>query len=263
MLNGIVLLTMAGRSERFARVGVRTPKWALELGGKTMLEHAVASVAPLLENGAELRLIVRPDDADSPELRDIVDVLPWRTCILSASGKAEGQAIDALGGLRPADDGRPCAIWCVDTIVDWDPETAATLAAADGNWLLTAPLAGDHWSFADADAHGEVTATAERCRIGDDASVGMYAFARGGLLRECVERSGTEGLLLGERYVAPLYNLMVRSGERVRVVRIAADAVTPVGTPDELLAACAARGWATPHELEAYSLSSSRMEPSD
>lgn len=248
----VVLLTMAGRSERFARVGVGVPKWALRLGGKTVLERAIESAAPLLEAGAELRLVVRPDDASSVLLHDVLRVSPWPATVMAASGRAEGQAVDALGGLGPGDDDRPCIVWCVDTFVKWTEETAAGLLRAEGNWLLTAPLRGDHWSFSSTTPAGEVLATAEKRRIGDDASVGMYAFATGGLLREAVAAAAGDG---GERYVAPLYNHVVRTGGRVSVVRVPREAVVPVGTPEEMLAACAVNDWNTPPELLAYARS--------
>lgn len=248
----VVLLTMAGRSERFARVGVGVPKWALRLGGKTVLERAIESAAPLLEAGSELRLVVRPDDASSVLLHDTLRASPWPATVLTGSGRAEGQAVDALAGLGPGDDDRPLVVWCVDTFVNWTTETTADLLRAEGNWLLTAALPGDHWSFASTGPDDRVTATAEKRRIGEDASVGMYAFATGRLFREAVSAGAPDA---GERYVAPLYNHLVRLGGCVRVIRVPREAVVSVGTPDEMLAACAANDWEAPPELRAYARS--------
>jgi len=245
----VVLLTMAGRSERFGRAGVDVPKWSLVLGGRSMLERALDSLAPLLKTGVDLRLIVRPADADSPLLTDILRRYPFPARIVPSDGRARGQAVDALGGIGHGEEDRPCIVWCVDTFVRWCDETAAALVRAEGNWLLTAPLSGEQWAFAAATSAGEVTATAEKRRIGPDASVGMYGFGSCQVFRDAVAAVADSQ---AEVYVAPVYNVILGDGGRVRLVRISDEAVTSVGTPAEMLAACSRHGWKVPPELRNY-----------
>ncbi len=251
-MSRIVILTMAGRSERFAREGVQAPKWQLAFGGMTMLEHALRSLEPLMTDKSELRVVIRQEDADSQELLDILSGFPWPTTLHTVDGDAPGQAIDATAALDDGDNDRPIVIWCVDTIVHWSGRAGSRVAGIDGNWLLTARLAGEHWSFARTDEHGVVVEVAEKRRIASNASAGMYGFATARLFRDLVDSSSVTDHVDGQLYVAPLYNRAITRGETVNLVTISPRDITVVGTPDEVLTACRRHGWSVPRELRPY-----------
>lgn len=251
MRDTVLVLTMAGRSERFSKVGVLPPKWAISIAGRTMLEHAVAGAAPLLEAGAELRLVVRHSDAEMREFTAALENIPYSGTVVRVDDRAPGQAVDAVAALGPRDDSRPLVIWGADTGVQWGTATARAVSGVTGDWLLLAPLPGEHWSFAAIGHDGAVYATAEKRRISEYASVGMYGFASCRTFREAVtfERMHNRG---GQLYVAPIYNRLIANGSRVDPVHIAADDVISLGTPDEVLHSCRRFGWPVPVELWPY-----------
>jgi hypothetical protein len=116
-------------------------------------------------------------------------------------------------------------------------------------WLPCFPGQGSAWSFARADEEGRVVDVCEKQRISDDATVGLYWFGSFDRYRELYDCSlrqvgGTHAV---ERYVAPLYNLLLSGGGEVFLHRLPAEAVVPLGTPDEVAAFAAgpAPAWAS------------------
>ena len=87
------------------------------------------------------------------------------------------------------------------------------------------------------DAQGRVSEVREKVRISQHCSLGLYDFAS----RDVFMRAYTETYELGphaqrERYVAPLYQSLLESGDEVFAAEVGADTVVPLGTPEELLA---------------------------
>jgi dTDP-glucose pyrophosphorylase len=99
--------------------------------------------------------------------------------------------------------------------------------------ISVAAMPGDQWSFARVSADGQVEAVAEKERISEYASTGLYYFASG---REFVE-AATETMrqretIRGEHYVMPLYQEYITRGWRVGID--VASAMWDMGSPDAL-----------------------------
>ncbi len=217
------------------------PKWALQVGGVSLLERSLGSCVPLLEAGFVLRLVaLREHEGLLVPLLERSGV----SCeVVLLDGVPAGQARSAVAGLEGVDGGLPVVVWNID--MQLLPEAFVPGWPVSGDWLLLAELEGDCWSFASV-RDGLVTETAEKRRISELASVGMYGFASVGALRGLVEAEG-EGA--GELFLAPLYNVRVASGVPVVPVTVPAGAVVPFGTPGQLLASCARLGVGPPVEL--------------
>lgn len=92
---------------------------------------------------------------------------------------------------------------------------------------------GDHWSFARVDASGRVVETAEKRRISQWATTGLYHFSRAADFfhhADAMVRAGDT--TRGEYYIAPLYNRLIAAGADIRMD--VADEVQALGTPEEL-----------------------------
>jgi hypothetical protein len=99
------------------------------------------------------------------------------------------------------------------------------------------PAEGEHWSFGQPDPNnpGRAIAIAEKRRISDLASIGLYGF--GSTARFLADaRSQLDGngnaTVNGEHYVAPLLNAAIANGETVLLPRV--EGVQLYGTPTEL-----------------------------
>ena len=94
-------------------------------------------------------------------------------------------------------------------------------------------MPGDRWSFARTGASGAVVEVAEKVRISNHASTGLYYFSSG---REFVTAAQTivskQQQIRGEYYVMPVYQEYIDRGWEVRLSQ--ADEMWDMGTPDAL-----------------------------
>ena len=95
-------------------------------------------------------------------------------------------------------------------------------------WMAVTKLLGDQWSFAKISTKGLIIETAEKRRISDWASVGLYNFATGSQLLEIVKEQVDA---LGELYIAPLYNNLIQMKSLVYPISIDPSDVVDLGTP--------------------------------
>jgi dTDP-glucose pyrophosphorylase len=230
-----VAITMAGRGVRFRDAGYDVPKYAIEVCGRTLFRWAVASLRSWTEAGARFVFLTRAEDAaESFIARECAAEGIAAFEVVPVEGITDGQATTALlAEPAVADASAPLAVYNIDTHVRPGAMRAGD-AAGDG-WIPCFPGAGDAWSFAAAGGDGRVTEVREKVRISPHATVGLYWFASferyAALYRSHFAAGGEER---GERYIAPMYNTLIAEGGEVRIAELPADAVVPLGTPDEV-----------------------------
>src|SRR5262249_30990513 len=146
----------------------------------------------------------------------------------------EGQACTVLCARALIDSDEPLIIYNADTYcrTSLSQRLQGLEASVDGLIsVFRAP--GDKWSFARADERGRVVETAEKRRISDWATTGLYHFTRGrDFVRHAdamIENNDRTG---GEFYVAPVYNRMIAAGSDIRID--VAEEVWVLGTPEDL-----------------------------
>ena len=127
----------------------------------------------------------------------------------------------------------PTASARITRVEAWLPELPPQVDGLLG--VFHAP--GDKWSFARADSTGRVLETAEKSRISDWASTGLYYFRRG---RDFVAHAeamiGAGERVNGEFYVAPACYQPVAEGKKITVCRLGGefDTIHGFGTPEDL-----------------------------
>lgn len=112
----------AGRGERFRRAGIATPKPLLNVGGKTLLERAIASVA---DAGAEAAALIV--NAEFPEVASYVRGRAWPIPVV-LTVKTTPSSMESFFTLEPNLADSPFLLTTVDTIAA--PGTLAALARA-------------------------------------------------------------------------------------------------------------------------------------
>jgi dTDP-glucose pyrophosphorylase len=226
------ILPMAGAGSRFTRAGHRLPKYAIPARGRPLLAWALDSL-PLSLCSRLVLVAQREAVAQADPLALLAPAVARRvTELVLLDGLTAGQADTVLAARHHIDE-RGLLVYNCDTHFH-SPTLAARLAdpvaRADGV-LGSFAGAGDHWSFARVDAQGRVIETAEKRRISTHCLTGLYHFSRGTDFLQACDDPVTEA---GERYVAPLYNGLIRAGRRF--VLDAAARFEPLGTPAELAA---------------------------
>lgn len=235
---------MAGLSSRFQKAGYRLPKYMLPLAGHSMLQRVVSGFRSQFDE-QEFLFICR-DIADTEafihsEMQQMVPA-PASYKIIVLEQETAGQADTVYQGLKRANvqPDEPLTIFNIDSQHrDFQYPEAFAHSDVDG-YLEVFEEQGDHWSFAlpdpNSDAPNVVREVAEKRRISDLCSTGLYYFRSAETFYDLFEATlstAPEHLDGSERYIAPLYNIAIQRGLDIRYAKIARDAITITGTPDE------------------------------
>lgn len=230
----IIVVPMAGRGSRFVEAGFSVPKPLIDVRGRPMYAWAMDSL-PLAAATRVIFICLREHLEGTGLAADIERRYgSLHPQIVPASGVTEGQACTVLLARAAIDGDQPLLIYNADTyarlrLEEAIPSLSRSVAGAIG--AFHAP--GDRWSFARVDGHGRVVETAEKRRISDWATTGLYYFTKG---RDFVRHA--EGMIAAnervnnEFYVAPVYNRMIADGAEIRL--LPADEVWVLGTPEDL-----------------------------
>lgn len=227
-------MPMAGRGSRFADVGVRLPKPLIDVRGKPMYAWAMDSLPLALAERVVFICL-----AEHLEDRSLADDIRTRYAalnptIVSLDRVTEGQACTVLVAREYIDNDKPLLIYNADTFCRSRlDERLATLPATVDGLLGVFEAPGDKWSFARVDGDGRVVETAEKRRISNWATTGLYYFTRGrDFVRQADAMIEANERERGEFYVAPVYNRLIAAGGNV-VIDVA-DEVWVLGTPEDL-----------------------------
>lgn len=228
-----IVIPMAGRGKRFAEVGYTRPKPLIDVRGRPMYAWAVDGL-PLKLARRLIFLCLEEHLADGTLERDIERRYALlRPTIVPVREVTQGQACTVLLAQELIENDDALLIYNADT---YCPTTIGRLISRDGTCdgildVFSAP--GDKWSFARIDEAGRVLETAEKKRISEWASTGLYWFRHG---REFV-RHASAMIDAGERsnsefYVAPVYNRLIEAGLKVCANII--QEIWVLGTPEDL-----------------------------
>jgi NDP-sugar pyrophosphorylase family protein len=229
-----IVMPMAGRGSRFAEIGIDVPKPLIDVLGRPMYVWAMESLP--LELAGRVIFICLEEHLRHRELEKDVRRRygHFDLEIISLDVVTEGQACTVLKAERFIDNAEPLLIYNADTYCRTNlavrlpklPEGVAGL-------LGVFHAEGDKWSFARTDASGRVVETAEKRRISDWASTGLYYFRRGHDFVAFSQRMIADNdRVNNEFYVAPVYNRMIAEGAEILIDP--AEEVWALGTPEDL-----------------------------
>lgn len=225
----VAIIPMAGRGSRYAKEGYSTPKPLIEIGGKPMIYWALKSL-----EGIQLSRVV------FVLLREHEVQFQVRNMLTSMVGQPVSFVL-----LDEVTDGQLCTVLAAKEFMKEDEDV---LVAASDTWVQShlvddvlqphvdglisvAHLPGEQWSFARTDDTGRVVEVAEKVRISDQASTGLYYFSRAGdLIRFGEEMIARKEKTRGEYYVIPVYQKMIEAGLHIGISN--ASAMWDMGTPE-------------------------------
>lgn len=232
-----VVITMAGRGQRFRDAGHDRPKYEIEVHGKTLFEWSLQSLAAWWPEPCQLILIARREDAAGDFVRRTSKLagLP-DPALIELDTTTDGQATTALIGAREARDlAAPMLVYNIDTHVRAGAMAPSQVTGA--GWIPCFAAQGDHWSFVELGADGLATRTAEKQRISPHATLGLYWFDSAERYADAYARHFAEHPEeAGERYIAPMYNRLIADGAPVTISDVDPADIVPLGTPAEVAA---------------------------
>ena len=237
-MTGTIAITMAGLGSRFRKAGYTRPKYEIVVHGKPLFDWSLLSLAAFRDLGWRFHFIARAGFGAADYITARATPLGIEDFVVTElDDVTDGQATTAMIAARLAPHDAPFAVYNIDTFVApsaiHPPDPAAL-----GGWMPCFPAPGAGWSFARLDGVGHVGEVRENQRISDHATVGLYWFDSAARYGDCYDRyyADPANLEKGERYIAPMYNLLIQNGLPVGISQLSMDDVGMLGTPDQVAA---------------------------
>ena len=228
-----IVIPMAGRGSRLAGWQQDTPKPLVQVAGKPMILWAVDSL-----KGMNASRVVFVALNEHEKRYGIVQMLknafPIPVEFVLLDRVTEGQLCTVLAARHWIEADEDLLIASADTFIRSNLNMAIQQKPAQCKGIISvANLSGDRWSFARTDLNDRVVEVAEKKRISDHASTGLYYFSNGHeftVVSDDMIRKQEK--TRGEYYVIPVYQKYIERGWEVRISQ--ATEVWDMGNPESL-----------------------------
>jgi dTDP-glucose pyrophosphorylase len=212
-----IVMPMAGRGSRFADRGISTPKPVIDIDGQPMLAWALKSIEGLPYT--KIIFVILKEHDDEHGLAGWLKNYDPNCEVIMLDDVTEGQLATVLTARDWINDDEDVLVMSCDTYVNSDMAHDITHRAPDCEGLISvADMPGERWSFARTDELGNVVEVAEKVRISDHASTGLYYFSSGRKLVETGEEMiSNQEKTRGEYYVIPVYQKYIAKGWKVGI----------------------------------------------
>jgi NDP-sugar pyrophosphorylase family protein len=226
-----VVVPMAGRGYRFAEAGFETPKPLIDVLDRPMVAWALESLRGIAYS--DIYFVCLREHERAYGMSSILKELAGPDAhVIFIDNVTEGQLCTVLAAREAINCDEDLLVMSCDTLVV--SSLGQDIAQRPDNCrgiISVAKLPGDRWSFARTNATGRVVEVAEKRRISDLASTGMYYFSNGTEFLSATQQliAGSERTH-GEYYVIPVYDKYITRGLDVHVSE--ASEVWDLGTPE-------------------------------
>lgn len=230
-----IVVPMAGLGSRFADAGYTTPKPLIPILGVPMIQLVIENLRPSRPH--RFIFICRREHLHAYDLDRHFKAWAPGSAIVALDRVTQGAACTVLAASPLFDDG-PLMIANSDQYVDTSIDSY--LAIQDGGFdglIMTMKARDPKWSFVGLDPDNLVTRVAEKEPISDEATVGIYNFAKASDFVAGAERMiAADKRVNGEFYVAPVYNELIADGAKIAICNIGSDieGMHGLGTPADL-----------------------------
>jgi NDP-sugar pyrophosphorylase family protein len=225
-----VIVPMAGRGSRFANSSFSRPKPLIDVLGKPMFIWAIESLNGI--DFSEIIFIALKEHESQFALSELINKfvkVPFQLVLIDEV--TEGQLCTVLSAKPLINTNESVLVIASDTLIEGD--MLADLAKGEDidGIISVLNLPGEQWSFAKVDSDGKVIEVAEKTRISNWASTGMYYFKIGAKFVEEAERLiNRNERTRGEFYIMPLYQKLIDLGLNIRISK--AEKMWDMGTPE-------------------------------
>lgn len=230
-----IVITMAGLGSRFKKAGYTQPKYMIEVHEKTLFDWSMESLVGFNDGNEKYIFIVRKEDNSSDFIKNKMSKRGINNIeIIELDSLTDGQATTAMCAKKYWNEKDSLMIYNIDTYVE-SGEMNVSQIKGDG-FIPCFNADGEHWSFVKLDENGNAVEVREKTRISDNCTIGAYYFKSCKLYENLYNEYYGEGKNLekGEKYVAPLYNHLIRKGGKVNISLINPEKVHVLGTPEEV-----------------------------
>jgi len=232
MLN--LVITMAGKGSRFLSAGYNSPKYELLAHDKTLFEWSISSIKNFINKDTRLVFVCLKENSSVDFIREkMKDYIFLEMQIIELDNITDGQASSAFSSHLFWDMESPLIIFNIDTHINPVFLKPENIPSGSDGWIPCFNGSGSHWSFVQLDINGWAVNVIEKMRISNYASVGLYWFLEARDFFEAYKNNKKRLQVLGESYVAPLYNYLIGNKKRISITEIPTAEVVVLGTPLE------------------------------
>ena len=235
MLN--IVIPMAGLGSRFSKAGYTIPKPLIPVNGVPMIQVVIKNLTPLQEH--RFIFIVQQEQIDKYSLdKKLYESAP-DSVIYPINYITEGQASSVLLVEEYIDNDSPLMCANCDQYIDFninDYLDKINNEHLDG-LIMTMTSNEDKWSYAKTNSVGLVVETAEKKVISENATVGIFNFAKGSDFVKYTKQMQADNLRVNnEFYICPVYNYFVKDSKKIGIYPIGKefDGMYGLGTPNDL-----------------------------
>lgn len=230
MLN--IVIPMAGAGSRFAKEGYTDPKPLIPVAGVPMIKLVINNLRPAQPH----RFIFICQAAHLvayPKLADNLRAWAPGCAIVEVEGLTEGAACTVLSARTLIDSDEPMMVANSDQYVDVDINAYLAGVGSDDGYIMTMPGNDPKWSYVRRE-NGRVVEVVEKVVVSDEATVGIYNFAKGRQFVEFADAMiAANERVNNEFYVAPVYTRMAAAGANIGTCNIG-DRMHGIGIPTDL-----------------------------
>ncbi len=227
----IVVVPMGGRGTRYSNKGYETPKPLITVAGKPMFLWALKSLEDV-EYEKLIFIALKQHEQQYQISKSLTKYVEKPFELVLLDEVTEGQLCTVLKAKEFFKMDDDLLIIASDSLIkseigkdiaNRDPYTKGIISVIN--------LPGDRWSFAKVDKEGNVTEVAEKERISDHASTGLYYFSNAGdFLSASDSIIQYKEKTKGEYYVIPVYQKLIGKKEKIKI-SIASE-MWDMGTPE-------------------------------
>jgi hypothetical protein len=233
---------MAGNGSRFKAQGYKRNKYELPLGKMSLFQRALLSFKKYF-NEEKFCFAYRSDLIEKKWIIDelttigLVDKVEY----VAISGLTKGQADTAYLAVTKATASTQDRLLIFNIDSFYLEPIPQDVFIGNQSTIDLVRLPGSHWSFAKLNEFDDILEVAEKKRISDYCSTGLYHFERIDVFLKAFGAYEFEGL--SEMYVMPLYNYLLQKGFSVKGRIINDNQFVVAGTPAEYLDAADKFDW--------------------
>ena len=232
-----ILIPCAGNSKRFFDKGYKVPKLLLDVNGKTMIQKVVENLNCDYET-CQFIFVVRNDHCEKYNLIQILKLIVPNCIIIKQEEQLQGAVCSSLLASQYIDNNTPLLFANSDQILDWDVNSflySMISDELDGGISTFNEIEGStKWSYAKVDEKtGFVTEVAEKRRISDLATTGIYYYKHGSDFIKYGKQMMEKNIRVNnEFYVCPVYNEMILDEKKIKVFPV--EKMWSLGVPEDL-----------------------------
>ncbi|MEO1615222.1 MAG: glycosyltransferase family 2 protein [Planctomycetota bacterium] len=232
-----IVIPMAGHGSRFQKAGYRDPKPLIPVHGIPMIRTVIDNLRPSCEHRFHF-LCQQSHIEDYPLASLLKDAAPGCE-IRTLANVTAGAACTVLLASDWIDNETPLMIANCDQWIDFSIDEYLQAGMKDGTdaFLMTMRDDSPKWSYVQRNDEGQIQGVIEKVVVSDEATVGIYNFARGcDFVNAAKQMIRDNDRSKNEFYVAPVYSRLIRDGQKMDTVSIgdAGDVMHGLGTPEDL-----------------------------